>query len=72
MSELKNKVEGNVKETVGKVTGDHSMEAEGTGQKLVGDVEGAGRKVEGKVEEIAGRVSGDRSEEAKGDIRQQG
>jgi uncharacterized protein YjbJ (UPF0337 family) len=72
MGELNNKIAGNIKETFGKVTGDRSTETEGKGQKVVGDVQGAGRKVEGKVEELAGKVTGDRSEEARGDVRQQG
>ena len=55
MSELENKVEGNIKEGAGKVTGDEGLEAEGTGQKAVGNVQEGARKVEGKVEETVGR-----------------
>ena len=38
MGELENKVEGNVKEGVGKATGNEGLEAEGAGQKAVGEV----------------------------------
>ena len=71
MSETENKVAGNVKETVGDATGDHSLEAEGAAQKGLGNAEEAGRKVGGKVEEIAGAVTGNRSQEVEGKIRQQ-
>jgi uncharacterized protein YjbJ (UPF0337 family) len=45
MGELRDKVEGEVKDTGGKVTGDKKMEWEGKGQKAKGDLEGAGRKM---------------------------
>jgi len=45
MGELKDKIEGEVKDTGGKMTGDKKMEWEGKGQKAKGDVEGAGRKL---------------------------
>jgi len=45
MGELRDKVEGEVKETGGKVTGDKKTEWEGKGQKAKGDLEGAGRKL---------------------------
>ena len=43
MGELKDKIEGEVKDTGGKMTGDKKMEWEGKGQKAKGDVEGASR-----------------------------
>ena len=43
MDEFKDKIEGNVKEASGKLTGDHELEAEGKGQQVVGDVEEGGR-----------------------------
>jgi uncharacterized protein YjbJ (UPF0337 family) len=45
MGELRDKVEGEVKDTGGKVTGDKKMEWEGKGQKAKGNLEGAGRKM---------------------------
>jgi uncharacterized protein YjbJ (UPF0337 family) len=45
MGELRDKVEGEAKNTGGKVTGDKTMEWEGKGQKAKGDLEGAGRKM---------------------------
>ncbi|TMC66621.1 MAG: CsbD family protein [Chloroflexota bacterium] len=45
MGEFGDKVEGEVKDTGGKVTGDKKMEWEGKGQKAKGDLEGAGRKM---------------------------
>ena len=45
MGELKDKIEGEVKDTGGKMTGDKKMEWEGKGQKAKGDVESAGRKL---------------------------
>jgi uncharacterized protein YjbJ (UPF0337 family) len=61
MGELKDKVEGEVKDTGGKVTGDKKMEWEGKGQKAKGDLEGAGRKLR-EDEPIEGEpVEGDRN-----------
>ena len=45
MGELRDKVEGEVKDTGGKVTGDKKMEWEGKGQKAKGDLEGAARQM---------------------------
>jgi uncharacterized protein YjbJ (UPF0337 family) len=45
MGELRDKVEGEAKDTGGKVTGDRKMEWEGKGQKAKGGLEGAGRKM---------------------------
>ena len=45
MGELRYKVEGEVKDTGGKITGDKKTEWEGKGQKAKGDLEGAGRKL---------------------------
>jgi uncharacterized protein YjbJ (UPF0337 family) len=70
MSELENKVEGTLKEGFGKVTGDHSTEAEGTAQKTVGDVQEGARKVGGKIEETVGDVTGDAGKQAEGEARQ--
>ena len=45
MGEFGDKVEGEVKDTGGKVTGDKKMEWEGKGQKAKGKLEEAGRKL---------------------------
>jgi uncharacterized protein YjbJ (UPF0337 family) len=45
MGELRDKVEGEAKDTGGKLAGDKKMEWEGKGQKAKGDLEGAARKV---------------------------
>lgn len=42
MGELGDKLEGDVKDAGGKMTGDKKMEWEGKAQKVKGDVEGAG------------------------------
>jgi len=68
--ELKDKVEGTVKEHVGGMTGDHSTEAEGVAQRAKGDVEEGARKVGGAIEETAGKVTGDPEKEAEGEARQ--
>jgi uncharacterized protein YjbJ (UPF0337 family) len=45
MGEMGDKLEGEVKDAGGKVTGDKKMEWEGKAQKVKGDLEGAGRDV---------------------------
>jgi uncharacterized protein YjbJ (UPF0337 family) len=61
MGELRDKVEGEAKETGGKVTGDKKMEWEGKGQKAKGDLEGAGRKMK-EGEPLEGEpLEGDRN-----------
>jgi uncharacterized protein YjbJ (UPF0337 family) len=61
MGELKDKVEGEVKDTGGKVTGDKKMEWEGKGQKAKGDLEGAGRKLREDESIESEPVEGDRN-----------
>jgi uncharacterized protein YjbJ (UPF0337 family) len=52
MGEFGDKVEGEIKEKGGKLTGDKKTEWEGKAQGVKGDLEGAGRKMdEKKVEE---------------------
>ncbi|MDQ6747517.1 MAG: CsbD family protein [Candidatus Dormibacteraeota bacterium] len=70
MGEFENKVEGNIKETAGKVTGDEGLEARGEGQKAVGEVQEGARKVGGAVEEAVGKVTDNPGEEAKGEAKQ--
>jgi uncharacterized protein YjbJ (UPF0337 family) len=45
MGELRDKVEGEVKDTGGKLSGDKKMEWEGKGQKAKGKLEEAGREM---------------------------
>ena len=70
MGELQNKVEGNIKEGAGKVTGDTSLEAEGAGQKTVGGIQEGARKVGGAVEETVGKVTDNPVKEAEGSAKQ--
>ena len=53
MGELGDKLEGNVKDAGGQLTGDKKTEFEGKAQKLKGDVEGAGREMGDKAEEAS-------------------
>jgi uncharacterized protein YjbJ (UPF0337 family) len=70
MGEVKNKVEGKVKEGAGKLVGDEDMEARGIGQHTVGKAQEGGRKVKGAVEETIGRVAGSPGKQARGRARQ--
>ncbi|MEA2645067.1 MAG: CsbD-like [Chloroflexota bacterium] len=70
MGEVKNKVEGTVKEAAGKAIGDNEIEARGRGQKTVGEVQGGVREVKGKVEEAIGKAVGSPSREASGKAKQ--
>jgi uncharacterized protein YjbJ (UPF0337 family) len=45
LGELEDKLSGNIKEKGGELTGDKKTEFEGKGQKLKGDLEGAGNDV---------------------------
>ena len=52
MGEFGDKMEGEVKEKAGQLSGDKKTELEGKAQGLKGDIEGAGRKAdEQRVEE---------------------
>jgi len=61
MGEFGDKVEGDVKDTGGKLTGDKKMEWEGKGQKAKGDIEGAGRKMTENDPTDDEPVSGDKA-----------
>jgi uncharacterized protein YjbJ (UPF0337 family) len=61
VGELKDKLEGDVKESGGKVTGDKKMEWEGKAQKAKGKVEGAGREMTGDEPMANEPVEGDKS-----------
>ena len=59
MGELGDKLEGDVKDAGGKVTGDKKMEWEGKAQKAKGKLEGAGNDL--KQDETAEPMEGDRN-----------
>jgi uncharacterized protein YjbJ (UPF0337 family) len=59
MGEWKDKAEGTVKETVGKATGDQSMQNEGEAQDTWGHVQGAANNVKDKVGSAANRTAQD-------------
>jgi uncharacterized protein YjbJ (UPF0337 family) len=60
VGEFGDKVEGEVKDTGGKLTGDKKMEWEGKGQKAKGDIEGAGRELTEQDPVEGERVEGDK------------
>lgn len=70
MGERIDEVKGNIKQGVGKMTGNHEMEAEGRAEhdsaKARREVKGAGNQLKGSVEEGLGRVTGDTETEARG------
>jgi uncharacterized protein YjbJ (UPF0337 family) len=55
MAGRSDELKGSLKEGLGKLTGDEALEAEGKGQKQVGE---AKRKVSGTVTEAVGNVKG--------------
>jgi uncharacterized protein YjbJ (UPF0337 family) len=59
MGEWKDKAEGTIKETVGKVTDDQSMQNEGRAQDTWGHVEGAANNIKDKVGSAANRSAQD-------------
>lgn len=60
MGEFGDKVEGEVKDSGGKLTGDKKMEWEGKGQKAKGEIEEAGRKLTDKDPVEGERVEGEK------------
>lgn len=60
MSGRKNEIVGGIKEGLGKVTGNDTLEAEGTTQKTAGKTErkvsGAGHEVKGSIKSGAGSL----------------
>ena len=70
MSERMDELKGNVKEGVGKATGNERMEAEGKAEHDSAEarrkVKGGATEVQGHIEEGLGRVSGDE------DLRERG
>jgi uncharacterized protein YjbJ (UPF0337 family) len=70
MGERMDEAKGNIKEGVGKLTGDTEMQAEGSTErdtaKAKREIKGAGEKVKGSVEEGLGKVTGDEETRARG------
>jgi uncharacterized protein YjbJ (UPF0337 family) len=63
-------IKGNVKQGVGKVTGNEELEAEGRVEHdsahAAREAKGMGNQVKGRVEEGVGRMTGDEDTEARG------
>jgi uncharacterized protein YjbJ (UPF0337 family) len=63
-------IKGNVKQGVGKVTGNEELEAEGRVEHdsahAAREAKGMGNQVKGRVEEGVGRMTGDEETEARG------
>ena len=70
MGDRMHEIKGDVKEGVGKVTGNEQLEAEGRAEHdtahAARQVKGMGNQVKGRVEEGVGRVTGDEETEARG------
>ena len=70
MGERMDEAKGNIKEGIGKLTGDTEMQAEGQTErdtaKTKREVKGAANEVKGSVEEGLGKVTGDDETRARG------
>lgn len=70
MGERIEEVKGNLKQGVGKVTGDEDLQAEGQAEhdtaKATRETKGAVNQVKGSVEEGLGKVTGDDETRARG------
>jgi uncharacterized protein YjbJ (UPF0337 family) len=70
MSERMDEMKGNLKEGLGKVTGDKDLEAEGKAEhdaaKASREIKGAGNQIKGHVEEGVGKLTGDDETRARG------
>jgi len=70
MSDRFDETKGNIKEGLGKMTGNTDMEVEGRGEKESAharrEVKGAANQMKGKVEEGLGKVTGDDETRARG------
>jgi uncharacterized protein YjbJ (UPF0337 family) len=70
MGDRMHEIKGNIKQGVGKVTGDEKMEAEGRAEHdtahAAREAKGMGNQVKGRIEEGVGRVTGDEATEARG------
>jgi len=70
MEERLKELKGNIKEGVGRMTGNKELEAEGRGEKELaraeGRLKGTGEQVKGRIEEGIGKKTGDESMRAEG------
>ena len=70
MGDRMDEMKGNIKQGVGKVTGDEDMQAEGQAEhdtaKASREIKGAGTELKGKVQEGVGKVTGDEETRARG------
>jgi uncharacterized protein YjbJ (UPF0337 family) len=70
MSDRFDELKGNIKRTVGDITNNESMEAEGAAEANAARAErkakGAANQVKGSVQEGVGRLTGDEATEAQG------
>jgi uncharacterized protein YjbJ (UPF0337 family) len=70
MGDRMHEIKGNVKEGVGKVTGNEELEAEGRVEHdsahAAREAKGMGNQVKGRVEEGVGRMTGNEETEARG------
>jgi uncharacterized protein YjbJ (UPF0337 family) len=70
MSERLDEMKGNIKEDVGKITGNRDMQAEGRAErdtaKAKRNAKGIGNQVKGNIEEGIGKVTGDDETRARG------
>ncbi len=70
MSDRMDEAKGNVKQTVGKVTGNDELQAEGKAEHDSAaarrEVKGAANQVKGSVKEGLGKVTGDEETQASG------
>jgi uncharacterized protein YjbJ (UPF0337 family) len=70
MSERMDEVKGNLKQGIGKITGDTELEAEGKTEhdtaKASREIKGAANQIKGSVEEGVGKLTGDEETRARG------
>jgi uncharacterized protein YjbJ (UPF0337 family) len=70
MSERMEELKGNVKQGVGKATGDKDLQAEGEAQhdtaEATRQAKGVGNQIKGSVEEGVGKLNGDEEARARG------
>jgi uncharacterized protein YjbJ (UPF0337 family) len=70
MSERMDELKGNVKQGIGKLTGNTDLEAEGQAQhdtaKASREIKGAANQIKGHVEEGVGKMTGDEETRARG------
>ena len=70
MSERMDEMKGNLKQGIGKMTGDEDMQAEGRAEhdaaKAKREIKGAGTELKGHVEEGVGRVTGNEETRVRG------